>query len=158
MLIARILTHIRLFSLLFLTNMTCPNETSLCTSFSAAFEVVVVAKLLSRCYPPPMCAMEKRCCFWERRPSSSLRAAKVRRRRHRHAFAHKWGLDCVGSFHRLRRRRRAFGRLGTPTKAFMVDNTNEIANVADAVLSKSLFDVTSGLDGFVSTGALDTSK
>jgi cytochrome c-type biogenesis protein len=35
----------------------------------------------------------------------------------------------------------------------MVDNTNEIANVADAVLSKSLFDVTSGLDAFVS-GAL----
>jgi cytochrome c-type biogenesis protein len=35
----------------------------------------------------------------------------------------------------------------------MVDNTDEIANVADAVLSKSLFDVTSGLDAFVS-GAL----
>lgn len=33
----------------------------------------------------------------------------------------------------------------------MVDNTNEIANVADAVLSKSLFDVTSGLDAFVSS-------
>jgi len=33
----------------------------------------------------------------------------------------------------------------------MIDANNEIANVADAVLSKSLFDVTSGLDAFVSS-------
>ena len=33
----------------------------------------------------------------------------------------------------------------------MIVANNEIANVADAVLSKSLFDVTSGLDAFVSS-------
>ena len=104
-----------------------------------------------RCYPPSI-GGKTMLFLGTRSPSSSL-IAKASSSSSSSRLRTKWGFDCVGSFHRLRRRRRAFGRLSTPTKAFMVDNTNEIANVADAVLSKSLFDVTSGLDAFVS-GAL----
>ena len=103
-----------------------------------------------RCYPPPF-GGKTMLFLGTRSPSSSLRAAKASSSSSSSRLRTNWGFDCVGSFHRLRRRRRAFGRLSTPTKAFMVDNTNEIANVADAVLSKSLFDVTSGLDAFVSS-------
>ena len=128
------------------------NETSLCTSFSAAFEVVVVAKLLSSLLSSSIW-WKNDAVFGNKESIVIIKSSKSIVVVIIVTFAHKWGFDCVGSFHRLRRRRRAFGRLSTPTKAFMVDNTNEIANVADAVLSKSLFDVTSGLDAFVS-GAL----
>src|SRR6056300_1718619 len=63
-----------------------------------------------RCYPPPF-GGKTMLFLGTRSPSSSLRAAKASSSSSSSRLRTNWGFDCVGSFHRLRRRRRAFGRL-----------------------------------------------